>query len=64
MLAPLAVLPDHQQQGIGSRLVEEGLAQLRAAGVSMVFTLGHPRISSALSYRGEERRCLDGAAPG
>ena len=42
LLAPLAVLPDHQQQGIGSRLVEEGLAQLRAAGVSIVFTLGHP----------------------
>jgi predicted N-acetyltransferase YhbS len=42
LLAPLAVLPDHQRQGIGSGLVEEGLAQLRAAGVSIVFTLGHP----------------------
>ena len=42
LLAPLAVLPEHQGQGIGSRLVEEGLMLLRAAGVSVVFTLGHP----------------------
>jgi predicted N-acetyltransferase YhbS len=42
LLAPLAVLPEHQGRGIGSRLVEEGLVQLRAVGVSIVFTLGHP----------------------
>ena len=51
LLAPLAVLPDHQQQGIGSRLVEEGLAQLRAAGVSMVFTLGHPDYYPRFGFR-------------
>ncbi len=40
-LAPMAVAPDHQRQGIGSRLVREGLARCRAAGVDGVVVLGH-----------------------
>ena len=42
LLAPLAVLPAYQGRGIGSRLVEDGLARLKAAGVDLVFVLGHP----------------------
>jgi putative acetyltransferase len=41
-LAPLAVLPEFQGQGIGSRLSEAGLAACRAAGARAVFVLGHP----------------------
>ena len=41
-LAPLAVLPGHQGQGIGSRLVAVGLEACRAAGAGAVFVLGHP----------------------
>lgn len=41
-LAPLAVAPTHQAQGIGSALVEAGLAQLRALGHTLVFVLGDP----------------------
>lgn len=40
-LAPLAVRPDHQGQGIGSALVEHGLAACRAAGIGAVVVLGH-----------------------
>ena len=42
ILAPLSVHPDYQNQGIGGRLIKEGLQQLKAAGVELVFVLGHP----------------------
>ncbi|QDU59607.1 hypothetical protein Pan216_04380 [Planctomycetes bacterium Pan216] len=41
-LAPMAVLPSHQRQGIGSRLVEEGLEACRERGHRFVVVLGHP----------------------
>lgn len=40
-LAPVAVLPEFQRRGIGSRLIEEGLAALPARGINAVFVLGH-----------------------
>jgi len=40
-LAPMAVSPDRQRQGIGSRLVIEGLALLRKKRVESVIVLGH-----------------------
>lgn len=41
-LAPMAVPPSYQRQGIGSALVREGLAACRDAGADAVFVLGHP----------------------
>jgi putative acetyltransferase len=41
-LGPLAVAPSRQRQGIGSALIEAGLAQLGSAGHGAVFLLGHP----------------------
>ena len=40
-LAPMAVAPRYQKQGIGSVLVREGVARCRAAGVGGVVVLGH-----------------------
>jgi putative acetyltransferase len=37
----MAVLPDHQRSGIGSRLVEEGLQACRAADHRLVVVIGH-----------------------
>lgn len=42
LLAPLAVLPNAQNQGIGTQLIKEGLRQLKESGVELVFVLGHP----------------------
>lgn len=41
-LAPAAVLPDRQRQGIGSRLVREGLKACADEGHRIVVVLGHP----------------------
>ncbi len=42
LLAPLAMHPDVQGQGIGGRLIAAGLDRLEKAGVGLVFVLGHP----------------------
>lgn len=41
-LAPVSVLPDQQQAGIGSRLIREGLQRLKTDQVPFVIVLGHP----------------------
>lgn len=41
-LAPLAVLPEFQCQGIGSELVRRGLTACRDIGYEAVVVLGHP----------------------
>ena len=51
LLAPLAVLPDVQSQGIGSRLVTEGLRLLSDAGTELVFVLGHPGYYPRFGFR-------------
>ncbi|MBE9042057.1 N-acetyltransferase [Oscillatoriales cyanobacterium LEGE 11467] len=42
LLAPLAVIPDAQKQGIGGKLVERGLELLSQSGVDLVFLAGYP----------------------
>jgi len=41
-LAPIAVLPTHQREGVGAALMRVGLREARATGHGMMFVLGHP----------------------
>jgi len=41
-LAPVAVLPEYQEQGIGSALVRTGLERLKDTPCPFVIVLGHP----------------------
>ena len=41
-LAPMAVHPDFQNQGIGSQLVRQGLDHCRKLGHKVVILVGHP----------------------
>lgn len=50
-LAPMAVLPNYQRQGIGSQLVEQGLQRLNKAGCPFVVVLGHPDFYPRFGFR-------------
>jgi putative acetyltransferase len=50
-LAPMAVLPQFQNQGIGSRLVKAGLEECRQAGYEAVVVLGHPGYYPRFGFR-------------
>jgi putative acetyltransferase len=56
-LAPVAVLPKHRRQGVGSQLIRDGLMMCRQRGHRIVVVLGHseyyPRFgfSAALAER-------------
>jgi putative acetyltransferase len=41
-LGPMSVLPELQNQGIGSDLVRSGLEMLKKGGYELVFVVGHP----------------------
>lgn len=41
-LAPLAVAPDRQREGIGGLLLEEAFARADVAGFQLIALLGHP----------------------
>jgi putative acetyltransferase len=41
-LAPMSVLPEFQRQGIGTKLVQAGLAELRKTRQPFIIVLGHP----------------------
>ena len=41
-LAPMAVLPKHQRQGIGTRMVQAGIEMLKNQGRPFIIVLGHP----------------------
>lgn len=41
-LAPMAVLPERQRQGIGSLLVREGIDAMRERKCTFIIVLGHP----------------------
>ncbi|MEA3439386.1 MAG: N-acetyltransferase [Chloroflexota bacterium] len=49
-LAPLAVLPEYQGRGVGTRLTQEGLRICKRLGYSLVFVLGHPDYYSRFGF--------------
>lgn len=53
LLGPLAVLPAHQKQGVGSALVAAGHDRLRAAGTAHVVVLGDPRYYGRFGFTQE-----------
>ncbi|HEY8518334.1 MAG TPA: N-acetyltransferase [Candidatus Binatia bacterium] len=50
-LAPLAVMPERQRQGIGSALVTAGLEECRSLGAAAVVVLGHAAYYPRFGFR-------------
>ncbi|MFP4280644.1 MAG: GNAT family N-acetyltransferase [Halochromatium sp.] len=51
VLAPVAVATDQQGKGIGQRLLNQGLATLRSAGVDIAMTYGDPGYYTKVGFR-------------
>jgi putative acetyltransferase len=62
-LAPVAVPPDHQGQGIGSRLIRYGLDSLRTQGEQIVIVLGHPDYYPRFGFSSEQAHALESPFP-
>jgi putative acetyltransferase len=58
-LAPVAVLPEWQRQGIGSQLIERGLEISRNYGHRIVTVLGHPNYYPRFGFSAELAARLD-----
>jgi len=62
-LAPIAVLPEHQREGIGGRLIQHGLEALREEGERIVLVLGHPEYYRRFGFSCEKASPLSSAFP-
>jgi putative acetyltransferase len=57
-LAPLAVLPERQRQGIGAELIRYGLNWLHQKGETIVIVLGSPTYYPRFGFSAEKARHL------
>jgi putative acetyltransferase len=62
-LAPLAVAPEHQRQGIGGQLIRHGLDLLRSKGERIVIVVGHPRYYPRFGFSSEKARAIESPFP-
>jgi len=62
-LAPMAVHPDYQGQGIGSELAREGLARARGLGYGAVVVIGHPEYYPRFGFSSARARGLQAPFP-
>lgn len=42
VLAPIAVMPGFQKQGVGTHLIHEGIQRTKKLGYGSIFLIGHP----------------------
>ena len=62
-LAPMAVLPEFQNQGIGSALVRRGLEEARRLGHGIVVVVGHPHYYPRFGFEPARPRGLEAPFP-
>lgn len=51
VLAPIAVKPDLQKQGIGSSLIKEGIRRCKELGYELILLIGHPSYYPRLGFQ-------------
>jgi len=50
-LGPMAVLPEHQRQGIGTRLIDTGNQKIKDAGYPFIIVVGHAEYYPRFGFR-------------
>ncbi len=60
---PLSVAPDWQRRGVGTALMREGLARLRALGSRGCVLVGDPVYYARLEFRADSRFVYPGVPP-
>jgi putative acetyltransferase len=50
-LGPVSVLPDYQRQGVGKRLIKEGLSRLNDINAKGCFLVGHPEYYKKFGFK-------------
>lgn len=63
-MAPLSVLPEFQNHGIGSQLVKEGLNHLIRAGAKGCVLLGEPEYYSRFGFKHDDKLVLPNVPQG
>jgi len=58
VLAPMAVLPEHQRLSIGTALVSEGLRICRKRGLAAVLVRGHPEYYPRFGFSSQLARAI------
>ncbi|ADE39516.1 GNAT family N-acetyltransferase [Candidatus Puniceispirillum marinum] len=53
ILAPLAVSPEHQKQGVGSNLIKSGIDMLTKDGIGVLLVYGDPAYYGRFGFREE-----------
>ncbi len=59
-LGPVSVLPEHQRQGIGTALIEEGLTRLKHLGARGCCLAGHPEYYRRFGFENPTGLVLEG----
>lgn len=62
-LAPVAVLPEHQREGIGGLLIQHGLELLRDRGERIVIVVGHPDYYPRFGFSPDKAELLESPFP-
>lgn len=62
-LAPLAICPEFQNQGIGSQLVKQGLQECQRLGHKVVIVMGHPTYYTRFGFSSATAKGLEAPFP-
>jgi len=62
-LGPISVSPEHQRKGIGTKLMEEAIAELKKIGASGCVLLGAPQFYSRFDFKVTSSLILPGVPP-
>lgn len=62
-LGPISVLPEYQGQGVGSKLMEEALAEIETKGAAGCVLLGDPFYYGRFGFKAVEGLVLPGVPP-